>query len=66
MSQRYKIRTPTIALDGGKLIHLPAETAVTTPRGFSNREIFTEVVWDGRALKMFTRDLIERAEEITE
>lgn len=66
MKRRYKIRTPTIALDGEKLLHLPAESAITIAARVSDGEALIDVVWEGRVLKMFTRDLMERAEEVRE
>jgi len=69
MSQdTYRITSPALALfvkDGAYVSQMvPKGTIVTTDGATFNGDKLVDVLWDGRAVMMFTQDLRSRAEKV--
>lgn len=65
---QYRIKDPTVAVENREgqrtLITIPADSVVEAARG-ENKDSMVDVLWNGRDLLMFERDLRTRAELIT-
>jgi hypothetical protein len=63
--QRFRIRTPTVAIEQhSRLSKIPANATVTVLGEPSDGTSVIDVEWEGRVVRMFTRDLRERCEPI--
>src|SRR5579859_5568749 len=64
--QLYRITAPTIALErcgwGTKMFHIPRGAIITIQSEPSAGSRLVEVLWDARAMMMFTLDLRQRGE----
>jgi hypothetical protein len=66
-SGRYHIKSPTVALfykDNGLLAvrMVPEGSVIIVDGGGSDDDRLIDVIWDGRKVMMFTRDLLSRAD----
>jgi hypothetical protein len=64
--QRFRISSPTVAIDGTetKILHMSVGCEVTVVGETSDSNQLVGVMWNGRAVLMFARDLVERGERI--
>ena len=66
--QRFKIKSPTVGLERPEqhthLLHIPAGSSVKVVSEPSGADRVVSVDWNGRAIVMFARDLVERGEPI--
>jgi hypothetical protein len=64
----FKINSPTVAIErpgnNAKVIHIPAGSAIRVVKEASGADLLVGVEWNGRALSMFARDLVERGERV--
>jgi len=69
-NRRYRIRTSTIAIwcfDGvRKTVTVPADATVTISESLRDGDRLIDVVWNGESYLMFTQDLRERGEELSQ
>jgi len=69
--RRFGLRVSTVAIDtvDGKRVALripPGDTVKVTTSGAAKNDWLVEVLWNGRAVTMLSRDIIERGYEISE
>jgi hypothetical protein len=71
VQKRFRFKTATLAItsvDGMQarpsIVNLPAEAIIEAPAEVDTTQPEVEVLWEGRAVKVFTIDLRERGEEI--
>ena len=66
--QRYRIRTPTLAImdhDGHKIpIMVPVGSEITVVDGPLDGNRLLDVEWAGKTVMMFTTDIRERGEQL--
>jgi hypothetical protein len=67
-SQKYRIKSPTIALyeniDHHAADLVPVGAIVRVDSSALDGDKLVEVIWDGRSVMMFTQDLRRRAEAV--
>ena len=67
--KRFTLRAPTLAVDNvsekPQAVTIPAGTTVRVVSGPRNGDRLVDVVWEERALTMFTIDLKQRGDETT-
>lgn len=68
--KRFKLRTSTIAIDGGSrqrvAVTVPAGSIITVVSGPTEGTQMIDVLLDGRPLTMFVIDVRSRGEEIAD
>jgi hypothetical protein len=66
MANRCRLKTPTLGIATGTGVAecVPAGAIVVIPVALPDNAQLVDVVWEGKATRMFARDLHDRGEEV--